>query len=162
MRVDSVPRSSGRTWTIATTSGYTATGYLPDWAEADPSQTDVPPDRLHIALADVTHQAVFGGQLMRVACGTTGQAADTAVLLGGIECRPFPEDSEPRAPVVAVQIVDDYWIRDLDPSGVLTVAGQFRAFADLLATQVAPALEEAVSEWAEYGSSVRAVDNSQS
>lgn len=38
----------GRTWTITTTAGDTVSGYLPGWAEQDPSRTGLRPERLDI------------------------------------------------------------------------------------------------------------------
>src|SRR5262245_12974047 len=66
-----------RTWAITTTSGHTASGYLPAWAHEDPSTTGVPPGRLPAALADITHEAPFGGQLLHVnpAAAEPGQDA---------------------------------------------------------------------------------------
>lgn len=35
-----------RTWQVTTTNGHTTTGYLPAWADEDPSRTGVPVGRL--------------------------------------------------------------------------------------------------------------------
>jgi hypothetical protein len=46
-----------RTWTIATTNGPVVSGYLPDWAEDDPSESGVPVAGLSARLDDVWHRA---------------------------------------------------------------------------------------------------------
>lgn len=55
------PTSDQRSWTISTSSGVEASGYLPEWAEKDPTDTGVPLERFSIALADITHRAPFEG-----------------------------------------------------------------------------------------------------
>ena len=50
-----------RVWVVATTDGESVRGYLPAWAEDDPSATDVGPERLHLQLTDIQHQAHLGG-----------------------------------------------------------------------------------------------------
>ncbi len=143
---------AGRTWSIVTTTGEAMTGFLPAWAEEDPSRAGVEPGRLSVELSDVTHEAWFGGRLMRVCPGGQDPGEDSAVLGAVLRCRPFAggSDAAARTPLVGIQIVDDFWIEDLDPSGVVEVAGRFRAFAELLVTEVAPALTRARAEWAEH------------
>jgi hypothetical protein len=46
-----------------------------------------------------------------------------------------------------VQIVDDFWFKDLDPEGVSAVAALLRAQADRLEQQVRPALVAARDDW---------------
>jgi len=130
-------------------------GYLPGWAEDDPSSTGVPMGRLALELSDMTHEAFFGGQLMRVCPGGWDPGADTAVLGAVMQCRPF--DVVPAVPLVSVQLLDDFWVTDLDPTGVVDVAERFRSFADLLVHTVAPALTSARRDWAEHVSAMAAV-----
>jgi hypothetical protein len=47
------------TWTITATSGLAVTGYLPPWAQEDPSEAGVPVGRLGKVLADICHWAEF-------------------------------------------------------------------------------------------------------
>lgn len=53
------PVVPGRSWVIATSSGYAATGYLPGWAEGDPSESGVTLERVGVKLADMCHRAPF-------------------------------------------------------------------------------------------------------
>ncbi|UWE07496.1 DUF6907 domain-containing protein [Actinacidiphila bryophytorum] len=159
MRADARTASSGRMWVIGTAGGPTVRGYLPGWADVDPSRTGVPPEALHIALSDITHQAAFGGQLLHVVRGAE-LAEESVGLVAYVECRPVADDSGPCGPVVSVQIVDDWWIRDLDPAAVSETAARFRAFADLLDGEVAPALADAIAEWTTHGAPVQIVNGS--
>lgn len=140
--------SSARTWAISTVNGEIVRGYLPWWAEDDPTKTGVRPDRLHIELAGIAHQANRGGLLIPVTSGT-GLALDAGVLVVTIDCVPFGEDGEPDLPVVNVQIVDDFWIRDLDPAGVVDLGQRLRALADRLTGTVASDLAAARADWAD-------------
>jgi hypothetical protein len=135
-------------WAVVTTSGCTATGYLPAWAESDPSETGVPLERLGIKLADLCHRAPFGGQRIRVTCGG-GPGEESEVFWGGIECAPYAEDPGPRIPVANVWLVDDYWIHNLDPDGIEDLAAQLRVQADRLDHEIRPALIAARTDWAE-------------
>lgn len=140
---------SGRTWSISTTNGCTTLGYLPDWAQGDPSRKGVAPDRLAVELSDITHEASFGGQFMRVCSGAECPGEESAVLIAYMQCSPFAGDgSAASVPLVSVQILDDVWIANLDPSGVVEAAEKFRSFADLLVNTVAPALSAAQADWA--------------
>jgi hypothetical protein len=75
------------TWTITATSGLAVTGYLPPWAQEDPSEAGVPVGRLGKVLADICHWAEFPGQRMRVA-RDGGPGTDAVVLGGSIDCHP--------------------------------------------------------------------------
>ena len=144
-------KSASRAWAISTTNGETMTGYLPTWAQDDPSKSGVAPDQLAVELSGITHEATFGGQFMRVCPGAEDPGEDTAVLIALIQCAPFAGDgTEARPPLVNVQVLDDFWIMNLDPSGVLEVAATFRSFADLLVNTVAPSLSAAHAEWTEH------------
>lgn len=138
-----------RTWTIATTSGYTASGYLPPWADEDPSRTGVPLDRLSAALDDIRHHAAFDGQLLPVS-PDGGPAKDTVVLSAAMVCDPCAEDPALRVPVVNLQLVDDYWMNGFGPDQLAGVAVTLRIQADYLDREVRPALVTARAQWAEY------------
>jgi hypothetical protein len=135
-----------RTWTIETTCGHTTTGYLPAWAEDDPSETGVPLERLGVSLADICHHAPFSGQLLPVSCDSS-PGRPTVILFGSINCNPYDEDSELRVPVVNLQIVDDYWSNGLDPTALADVAAKLRAQADRLDHEILPALIAARADW---------------
>jgi hypothetical protein len=141
------PRSPFRTWVVTTSGGEIVRGYLPWWAEDDPSRTGVRPDRLQFHLTGIVHQADRGGLVARVVTGT-GSALDAGVLVVTIDCVPFGEDGEADLPVVNLQIVDDFWIRDLDPAGVVDLGRRLRALADRLTGTVAPELAAARADWA--------------
>ncbi|WP_405585862.1 DUF6907 domain-containing protein [Streptomyces sp. NBC_01190] len=148
------PAGTGRTWTITTTAGFTVEGYLPAWAEEDPSATGVPLDRLPVRLADVGHWTHFGGQSMRVRSpafeGEGGGEGEEQVFWGSIDCHPYADDPEPRVPVVNLAIIEDFWINNLDPDGLARVAAQLRAQADRLDQEIRPRLIAARADWAEH------------
>lgn len=143
------PALPGRTWTITTTEGYAATGYLPAWAEEDPSKTGVAPERLAMELADISHRAPVSGQMMSITCDDT-PGTDTVVFWGSIDCNPHSEDSEVRIPVVHLQLVDDYWFDDLGPDQLAEIAAQLREQADRLDREVRPQLIAAREDWAAH------------
>jgi hypothetical protein len=139
-----------RNWTITTTNGYCATGHLPWWAQDDPSTTGVPPEKLHIELADITHQADVTGLILPVSHATL-PPQESAVLAVTIECKPYPDDEEedhsPRLPVINVQIVDDFWITNLDPPAAAAFGEQLRALGEHLTHHAAPLLAAARTQW---------------
>jgi hypothetical protein len=143
-----VPASElpGRTWTVATTTGHTTTGYLPPWAQHDPSRIDVPVDQLGMALADVSHCARFSGPSMPVA-DDDGPGTDTVILDGSIDCHPYAENPDARIPVVNLQITDDHWINNVSPEELAVVAAKLRAHAAYLDREVRPALIAARADW---------------
>ena len=147
---------SARTWVVATVSGEAVTGYLPAWAEEDPSRSGVRPDRLHIALADIFHQAEVGGLVLPVVHGP-GPAVEAGVLVVTVGCKPFGEDDEPRIPVVNVQVVDDFWLRDLDPDAVAGLGVRLQGLGRHLVGTVAPGLAAARADWARHSRSVAAL-----
>ncbi|MFC4034479.1 DUF6907 domain-containing protein [Streptomyces polygonati] len=148
------PASGGRRWTIATTPGFSATGYLPAWAEEDPSESGVPLDRLQIRLADINHWTRFDGQTMRVRSpafgGEGAQLGEAHIFRGSIDCNPYAEDPDPRVPVVNLAIIEDFWINDLDPADLADLAAKLRAQADRLDHEIRPQLIAARADWAEH------------
>ncbi|WP_328915039.1 MULTISPECIES: DUF6907 domain-containing protein [unclassified Streptomyces] len=143
----------GRTWAVTTTSGHTLPGYLPAWADTDPSLTGVPYDLLPIRLADICHREVFEGTALRV-CPPPSAAepgpADEQVLGGTIECSPYAENPATRIPVVNIAVVDDYWINNLDPDTLTELATKLRAQADRLDHEIRPRLTTARADWAQH------------
>ncbi|MGW5355311.1 DUF6907 domain-containing protein [Streptomyces sp. NPDC004031] len=136
-----------QTWTITTTTGCTAASYLLPWAEADPSTTDIPPDHLATELADLTHHQPFPGQRITVALTDDQPAPETVILSGSIDCAPYSEDPTSREPVANLRLVDDYWLTNLDPNQLATIATQLHTQADHLDHHVRPALITAHKDW---------------
>ena len=151
--------ASARTWVVATVGGETVSGYLPGWADEDPSRCGVLPEWLHVALADVVLEADMGGLVLPVACGQ-GPAEEAGVLAVTIGCKPFGEDDEPRVPVVSVQVVDDFWLRDLDPDGVADLGQRLQGLGRRLLATVAPELAAARADWARYSRAVTGLSES--
>jgi hypothetical protein len=73
-------------------------------------------------------------------------------LSGSIDCAPYSEDPTARLPVVNLQLVDDYWLHNLDPDQLGTIATQLRAQADHLDHEVRPALISAREDWTTHHS----------
>ncbi len=135
-------------WSIDTTSGETITGYLPVWADEDPSGRGVALDRLIPKLSDITHEVCFGGQLMRVRHGMQEPGEDTAVFVPYLQCRPFHENGpDASVPRVSIQIVDDVWIPDMGPEELAAFADKLRDLHDLLMGKVVRALITALADW---------------
>jgi hypothetical protein len=145
--------SPSRTWSISTTGGFTITGYLPSWADEDPSNTDVPLEKLSIELIDLAHWKPFDGQTMRVhhpahadGDGKAGEGEED-VFDGTINCYPYSEDPRERTPFANVRLVDDFWMNNLTPENLTKLAAQLRAQADYFERDIVPALEGARSDW---------------
>jgi hypothetical protein len=146
-----VPVPPGRQWTITSSGGYTVQGYLPGWAEDDPSRTDVPSNAMRNAVYDVIHRASFDGQLVSPARGGYGPGRDTWTLGGNIEVIP-DNDGKPSTPVVNVHLIEDFWLTGLGPDEVAALAGQLRAQADRLEHDVRPRLIAYRADWAAHHS----------
>lgn len=140
-----------KTWTIATTPGYTASGHLPAWAHGDPTATSVPLDQLSVELADISHRAVFDGQLLRVH-NPSSTAADERVLWGVIVGSPYAEAPDPRVTVVNLALVGDYWITHLDPDGLAELAAKLSSQADLPDHEISPQLVAVRADWTAHHS----------
>jgi hypothetical protein len=142
----------GRTWHISTLCGCTVSGYLPAWAEDDPTATGVPFELLPILLDDVNHTASFDGQLVPVHSPVSrrepSHSEEEYIFRAHIACRPYTEDPEPRLPIVNIEIVGDLWINGLDPAGLAELASTLRAQADRLDHEVRSALVAAREDWA--------------
>ncbi|MFI0718425.1 ATP-binding protein [Streptomyces sp. NPDC021224] len=143
------PWSTPGTWTITTTDGTVSEGYLPDWAEDDPTEVDVPVDELPQRLALVHHRTFFEGPLMPVtAPDLWGGPQDEPVLEGSIDCNPHDPDPRLRVPVVNLQLAEGRWILGLDPHQLTEIATKLREHADLLDQKIRPALVAARDDWA--------------
>ena len=148
-RKQPAPWSTPGKWTIAAEGGSVTSGYLPAWAEDDPSEVDVPLDLLPSRLADINHRSFFEGAMMPL---TTSDARDgaeeDALFEGSIDCNPYDADARLRVPVVNLQVCLGRWILGLDPQGLAEVASKLRAQADRLHDEVLPALIAARDDWA--------------
>jgi hypothetical protein len=145
------PWSTPGKWTITTVNGLQTSGYLPAWAEDDPSEVGVPLEMLGVRLADVSHRGFFEGQIIDVvAPDAHGKAEEEAVFEVSIDCTPYAEDPELRVPVANIQAYPERWILGLDPTGVAEVAAKLRAQADRLDHEVHPALIAARADWAAH------------
>jgi DNA-binding XRE family transcriptional regulator len=141
--------TEARTWAVTTVSGVTVRGHLPGWADEDPSRDGVLPALLGTALADVVLEADAGGLILPVVHGQSSPE-QAAVLAVTFVCKPFGQDDEPRVPVAEVQIVDDFWLKDLDPQGITDLGERLRTLGHLLVHQVGPALAAARADWARH------------
>ncbi len=142
------PWSTPGTWTITATDGTSASGYLPAWAEDDPTETDVPPDELPQRLALIDHRSLFDGPTMPItAPGRWDDTEDDAVFEPSIHCAPNHPNPGLRVPVANLQVSDGRWIIGLDPGALTEIAGKLRSHADLLDHEVRPALIAALDDW---------------
>jgi hypothetical protein len=148
--------SPGSPWSISTTGGVSLTGYLPPWADEDPSETDIPLENLSVKLIDLAHWRAFDGQRMPVhhparadGAGRAGEAEES-LFDGHITCYPYSEDPRERTPYANVRVVDDFWLNHLTPEGLAKLAAQLRAQADHLEKDVTPILEAARNDWAAH------------
>lgn len=140
-------RRSAATWQVSTTSDFTVSGYLPSWAEEDPSQDGVEITDLGTRLADIVHSTAISGRYTPLS--TTDAPAEGTVILGGsIDCWPYSADPVRRVPAANVQLVDDYWMHNLDPDQLREVIATLRAQGDYFEQVLLPALQAARSDWA--------------
>lgn len=142
------PWSTPGVWTLTTTAGFVASGYLPQWAEDDPSEAGVPQEELGTRLAGISHRGCFDGVIMMLSRESRGpEPEEDAVFEGSIDCTPYADEPEPRVPVVNVQVCPGTWILGLDPKGLADVVGKLRSQADLLDRDVLPRLVAAREDW---------------
>jgi hypothetical protein len=149
------PDGAARRWTITTVNGITVSGYLPGWAEADPSRTGVAPERLPITLVDITHRRAFDGiTLTAFTEGGTDKAHAVNAFQSEIQCHPCPDPELPDEsliPVVNIQISPECWMTDLGPDELTHLAPQLRTLADRIDGEVLPALVAARADWEAHG-----------
>jgi hypothetical protein len=145
---------AARTWTITTTNGVSVSGHLPKWAQSDPSEQNVPADRLELRLDDLRHCRYFDGQRVEVDLQERDgrYKGPTAILCPQMDVEPFADDPAERIPTVTIEIIEgsDNWIPRLDEDGVADVAAKLRAQADRL-DQVAADLAAARADWQRNG-----------
>ncbi|WP_435131442.1 DUF6907 domain-containing protein [Actinacidiphila sp. bgisy144] len=144
--------SSTRQWVITTTTGEQVSGYLPSWATEDPSEADVSSEELAVRLADVCHYREFPGQVLRAYSpgNTTDEPEELEVMSSSITCTPYAPAPELAVPVATVR---EYWMTDLDPTGVAHLVAGLRAVADRLDGVVIPQLNDIRAEWAAHHTS---------
>ncbi len=145
---------AAKRWTITTVNDVRVSGHLPAWAEKDPSQDDVPADRLQLRLVDLTHTRDYGGPTVRVD-GPFGEGGkheidEDTLCRAQIWCAPHSLDPEQRVPYAIVTVLEDCVIGGLDPAGVADLAAKLHAQAAVL-DQVAVDLAEARADWAKNG-----------
>ncbi|WP_329175156.1 DUF6907 domain-containing protein [Streptomyces sp. NBC_01477] len=143
--------SLGRTWRISTNGGITLTGYLPPWADEDPSESDVPLEELSVKLVDLAHWRPFDGQMMRIHNPAHADGADlvaeASLFDGHVTCHPYSDDPQERTPYADVRVVDDLWLNHLTPEDLTRLTAQLRAQADHIENDVTPLLEAARGDW---------------
>ncbi|MBD0735288.1 DUF6907 domain-containing protein [Streptomyces sp. CBMA29] len=145
------PWSTPGKWTITTEGGSVTSGYLPAWAEDDPSETGVSLALLPSRLTGINHRNFFEGPIMPLTTtGSRDDAEEDAVFEGSIDCNPYDPDPCQRAPVVNIQVCLGHWILGLDPKELGDVAAKLRAQADRLHDEVLPALIAAREDWATH------------
>ena len=145
------PWSTPGSWTITTTAGLAESGYLPDWAEDDPSEAGVPPDLLPTRRTGINHRTFFEGAMMPVTTtDSRNDAEEDAVFEGSIDCNPYDADTRSRVPVVNIQICLGHRILGLNPQELVGIAVKLRAQADRLHDEVLPALIAAREDWATH------------
>jgi len=135
----------GRTWTITTVNGITATGYLPGWADDDPSRTAVAAADLYPEIEGIVHRAPFDGQVMRLAPGDNAKEAE--IFGGAIVCIPDSDGPEPAEPYAEIHVVADVWFTSLDPDDLAAIAAALRAQADRLDHDIRPRLIAYRDDW---------------
>lgn len=151
-RAQPAPWSTPGAWTITATDGTAASGYLPEWAEDDPTETGVPPEELDRRLVLVNHRTFFEGPLASVTAPDLWDGAEDEPLFeGSIDCNPHDPDARLRIPVVNLRVAEGRWILGLTPEGLGDIAGKLRAQADLLEGKVRAALVAARDDWAVRG-----------
>jgi anti-sigma regulatory factor (Ser/Thr protein kinase) len=154
------PWSTPGTWTITTTDGTVSEGYLPDWAEDDPTEIDVPVEELPQRLALINHRTFFEGPLMPVTAPDLWDGPqDEAVLEGSIDCNPHDPDPRKRMPVVNLQLAEGRWILGLTPHQLTEIATKLREHADLLDQKIRPALTAARENWIAHSRSLTQPQN---
>ncbi|WP_051951122.1 ATP-binding protein [Actinacidiphila yeochonensis] len=143
------PWSTPGTWTITTTDHTISEGYLPDWAEDDPTEVNVPLAELPQRLALVNHRTFFEGPTMPVTAPDLWDGPkDEPVFEGSIDCNPHDPDPRKRDPLVNLQLAEGRWVLGLDPQQLAEVAIKLREHADLLDKKIRPALVAARDDWA--------------
>ncbi|MBM9435023.1 ATP-binding protein [Actinacidiphila bryophytorum] len=145
------PWSTPGKWTITTDSGSATSGYLPAWAEDDPTEAHVPLDQLPERLAGINHRNFFEGPMLPLTAPDVWEGVEEdAVFEGSIDCNPYDPDPGLRVPVVNLQVCVGRWILGLDPQRVAEVAAKLRTHADFLDEKVRPALIAAREDWAAH------------
>jgi hypothetical protein len=142
-----------RTWKITTTNGITVYGYLPGWAEDDPSESGVEPRLLDVTLADIRHRYSFDDVTSPlITCD--GDAEDTeglAPFFCEIECHPHADREVadgPLVPVLNVQITPDCSTTCRETSELTALIADLRVHVDYLENDVLPNFVAVREDWA--------------
>lgn len=126
-------------------------GYLPDWAEDDPSEAGVPLDQLSLRLGGINHRNFFEGPMVPLTTtNSRDDAEEDAVFAGSIDCNPYDTEIRLRVPVVNIQVSSGHWILGLNPQELADIASKLRAQADVLHDEVLPALIAAREDWSAH------------
>lgn len=143
-----------RKWTIRTINAVEVSGYLPPWAEGDPSKDGLAPDLLRVRLEDLTHGKYFDGVDVNVGVYSDSEPyrAVLPILVPQMVCSPHAADPAHRVPTVTIEVLEGIgdWIQDMTPGDVHALAGKLRAHADHL-DAVADDLADARDDWAKNG-----------
>ncbi|WUF62428.1 hypothetical protein OG530_19135 [Streptomyces decoyicus] len=143
----------GETWTLSVRGGGVFTGYLPPWADENPTETDVPAADLTFKLKDIAHQQYILGAPLNVftpaGCTEEPGVYEEHVLSGYMSVAPHSEDTREHAPAVSLQLVEDHWLQDLGPDELADVIAKLRQQADRLAG-VHAHLIQARADWATH------------
>ncbi len=105
-------------------------------------------------LADVCHYREFPGQVLRAYSpgNTTNGPEELEVMSSSITCTPYAPVPELAVPVVTVRVAGEYWMTDLDPTGLAEIVKGLRAVADRLDGVVIPQLNTVRAEWTAHHS----------
>ncbi|MBY8879729.1 DUF6907 domain-containing protein [Actinacidiphila acidipaludis] len=146
----SVRDEKPRQWTLRSDTGVTVFGYLPPWAEEDPSDDNIPVKKLRFRLSDITHERVYDAPQMTVRgpFGDDGalEDVDSRVFAPQIWCGPHSDYPEERQPYAFITVLEECVIDHLGPQEVADIAGKLRAQADVL-DQAAIDLAAARADW---------------
>jgi len=154
----------GGSWTLTATDGWVVSGYLPGWADQDPSEADVPAEELSARLAEICHYQDFPGQRLRFTVVSDNPAFsvlsdllpgpppctesdEIEAFLGGIVCRALDDGSASHAPTVNMDILPGYVMDALTPDDLADLAVKLRAQADRIECDIRPKLIAAREDW---------------
>jgi len=139
-----------RQWTLRTDTGATVSGYLPAWAQEDPSQDNVPVDKLRFRLTDLTHEREYDAPRITVHAplGPDGamEDIDSRLFAPQIWCGPHSDYPEERTPYALITVLEDCVLDHQGPKDVASLAAKLRAQAAVL-DRVAVDLAAARADW---------------
>lgn len=143
----------GETWTLSVKGGGTFTGYLPAWADENPTESDVPAEDLSFKLKDIMHSRCIQGVPLNVhtpsCCADVAGVYGESLFSGHLSVTPHSVDPGEHLPTVSLQLVDDHWLQDLGPDELADVITKLRQQVDRLA-DVHAHLIQARADWATH------------